>query len=60
LAEKAFQDQNKVVWIRLTDFNYTITALYLPTLYRKEATCEAHDSALGCSWGSQCYSKVVP
>jgi hypothetical protein len=47
LAEKAFQDKNKVVWIRLTDFNYPRMALYLLSRYRKEAMCEAHDSALG-------------
>jgi len=27
LAEKAFQDKNKVVWVRLEDFNYPRTAL---------------------------------
>jgi len=47
LAEKAFQYQIKVVWVRLEDFNYPRTALYLPSQYRKEAMCEAHDSALG-------------
>jgi hypothetical protein len=47
LAEKAFQDKNKVVWVRLEDFNYPRMALYLPALYRKEAMCEAHDSVLG-------------
>ncbi len=47
LAGKAFQDKNKVVWIRLEDFNYPRTALYLPSQYRKEAMCEAHDSILG-------------
>jgi hypothetical protein len=26
LAEKVFQDKNKVVWIRLEDFNYPRTA----------------------------------
>ncbi len=30
LADKAFQDKNKVVWVRLTNFNYPWTALYLP------------------------------
>jgi hypothetical protein len=39
LAERAFQDKNKVVH----DFNYPRTALYLPSRYRKEAMCEAHD-----------------
>ncbi len=37
LAEKAFQDKNKVVWVRLSDINYPRTALYLPSRY------EAHN-----------------
>jgi hypothetical protein len=40
-------DKNKVVWVRLSDFNYPRTALYLPSRYRKEAMCEAHDSIAG-------------
>jgi hypothetical protein len=47
MTEKLFQDKNKVVWVQLSDFNYPRTALYLPTRYRKEAMCEAHDSILG-------------
>jgi len=47
LAEKAFQDKNKVVWIRLEDFNYSRTSLYLPSWYQNESMCEAHDSILG-------------
>ncbi len=47
LADKAFQDKNKVVWIGLEDFNYPRTALYLPSQYSKEAMCEAHNSILG-------------
>jgi hypothetical protein len=47
MIEKLFQDKNKLVWVRLNDFNYPRTALYLPTRYRKEAMCEAHDSILG-------------
>jgi RNase H-like domain found in reverse transcriptase/Integrase zinc binding domain len=43
LAERAFQDKNKVVWVRLNDFNYPQTALYLTSRYRKEAMWEAHD-----------------
>jgi hypothetical protein len=31
LAEKAFKDKNKIVWIRLTDFNYPRVASYLPS-----------------------------
>jgi hypothetical protein len=37
LVEKEFQDKNKVVWVRLNDFNHPRTALYLPSRYRKEA-----------------------
>jgi hypothetical protein len=47
LAERAFQDKNKVVWVRLNDFNYPRTALYLPSRYRKEALCEAHERIYG-------------
>jgi hypothetical protein len=47
LIKKLFQDKNKVVWVRLSDFNYPRTALYLPSRYRKEAMCEAHDSIVG-------------
>jgi hypothetical protein len=47
MTDKLFQDKNKLVWVRLSDFNYPRTALYLPTRYRKEAMCEAHDSILG-------------
>ncbi len=31
LAEKAFQDKNKVVWVRLSDFNYP-SGLYYKTI----------------------------
>jgi hypothetical protein len=47
LTDKVFQDKNKVVWIRLNDFNYPRMALYLTSRYRKEAMCEAHDSIKG-------------
>jgi hypothetical protein len=47
LAERSFQDKNKVVWVRLNDFNYPRTALYLPSKYRTEAMCEAHDGIFG-------------
>ncbi len=43
MIDKLFQDKNKVVWVRLSDFNYPRTALYLPSRYRKEAMYEAHD-----------------
>jgi hypothetical protein len=35
LADKVFQDKNKVVWVRLSDYNYPQTALYLLSRYRK-------------------------
>jgi transposase InsO family protein len=47
MIDKLFQDKNRLVWVRLNDFNYPRTALYLPTRYRKEAMCEAHNSILG-------------
>jgi Integrase zinc binding domain/Integrase core domain len=47
MIDKLFQDKNKVVWVQLNDFTYLRTALYLPTSYRKEAMCEAHNSILG-------------
>jgi hypothetical protein len=31
LTDKAFQDKNKVSWVRLTNFNYPRMALYLPS-----------------------------
>jgi hypothetical protein len=47
MIEKLFQDKNKIVWVRLNDFNYPRLALYPPTRYQKEAMCEAHYSILG-------------
>jgi hypothetical protein len=47
MTEKLFQDKNKLIWVRLSDFNYPRMALYLPNRYRKEAMCEAHNSILG-------------
>jgi hypothetical protein len=44
LADKAVQDKN---WVRLTDFKYPWTALYLPSKCHKEAMCEAHDNIFG-------------
>ena len=43
LAPKVFFDKNKLAWIRLEDYKYPRTALWLPEFYRKEALCEAHD-----------------
>jgi transposase InsO family protein len=47
MTDKMFQDKNKVVWVRPSDFNYPRKALYLPSRYRKEAMCEGHDSIVG-------------
>jgi len=47
LVDKVFQDKNKVVWVRLTDFNYPQTALYRLSKYHKDAMCEAYDSIFG-------------
>jgi hypothetical protein len=47
LAPKLFQDHNKIVWVRLTDYKYPRTALYLPHKYRKMALCEAHNNQFG-------------
>jgi hypothetical protein len=38
LAERAFQDKNKVVWVRFEDFNYPRTVLYLPMTEFTEVT----------------------
>jgi hypothetical protein len=42
LAERAFQDKNKVVLVHLNDFNYPRTALYLPSRYRYTQPCARH------------------
>ena len=47
LAPKLFQDNNKLVWVRLDDYKYPRTALYLPQKYRKLALCEAHNNQFG-------------
>jgi len=44
LMPKLFQDNNKLVWVRLNDYKYPRTALYLPAKYRKLALCEAHNN----------------
>jgi hypothetical protein len=36
MIEKLFQDKNKLVWVRLNDFNYPRSTLYLPSRYRKK------------------------
>ncbi len=43
LAQKVFFDKNKLAWIRLEDYKYPRTALWLPEFYRKEALCESHN-----------------
>jgi transposase InsO family protein len=59
MIDKLFQDKNKLVWVRLSDFNYPRTALYLPARYRKEAMCEAHDSILrGHNAAHKTYLKI--
>ena len=47
LAVKLFQDANKIVWIRLDDYQYPRTTLFLPEKYRKLALCEAHNHQFG-------------
>jgi hypothetical protein len=47
MIDKFFQDKNNGVWVRLNDLNYPRTALNLPSRYRKEAMCDAHNSILG-------------
>jgi hypothetical protein len=47
LAPKLFQDNNKLVWVRLNDYQYPRAALYLPAKYRKLALCEAHNNQFG-------------
>jgi hypothetical protein len=47
LANRAFQDKNKVVWVLLNDYNYPRTPLYLREKYHKAVMCEAHDSIFG-------------
>jgi hypothetical protein len=42
LADRVFQDKNKIMWVRLNNYNYPRTVLYLPEKYQKEAMCEAH------------------
>ncbi len=47
LAIKLSQDAYNVIWIRLDDYKYPWTALYLPEKYRKMALCEAHNHQFG-------------
>jgi hypothetical protein len=35
LAAKLYQDANKIVWIRLYDYKYPRTALFLPKIFQK-------------------------
>jgi hypothetical protein len=46
LDTKLYQDAHGV-WIRLDDYKYPRTALYLPEKYRKLALCEAHNHQFG-------------
>ncbi len=43
LAIKLFQDSHNVVWIRLDDYKYPRTALYLTEKYCKMVLCKAHN-----------------
>jgi hypothetical protein len=43
LAQKVFFDKNNLAWIRLDDYKYLRTALWLPEFYRKEALCESYN-----------------
>jgi hypothetical protein len=47
LAIKLFQDAHNMVWIRLDNYKYPRTALYLPEKYRKMALCEVHNHQFG-------------
>ncbi len=47
LAIKLFQDANNILWIRLDNYKYPRTALFLPEKYRKLALCEAHNHQFG-------------
>ncbi len=47
LAVKLYQDANNIVWMRLDDYRYHRTALYLPEKYCKMALCEAHNHQFG-------------
>ena len=44
MAPTVFFDKNKRAWIRLEDYKYPRTALWLPEIYRKEALRETHDN----------------
>ncbi len=44
--EKLFRDKN-FVWVRLRNYNYPRTALYLPEQYQKEAIYKAHYGVFG-------------
>jgi hypothetical protein len=57
LAPRVFFVKNKLAWIRLEDYKYPRTALWLPEFYRKQALSESHDQIF--CW-SQCGSKVIP
>ncbi len=49
------------MWVRLNDFNYPRMALYLPSRYRKEAMCEAHDRVFGGhNAAHKTYMKISP
>jgi hypothetical protein len=43
LAPKVFLDKHKLACIRLENYKYPSTALWLPEYYQKEAICNYHD-----------------
>ena len=47
VVHRVFQDKNKLIWVRLDDYDYPRTALWLPSKYRKAALCEAHNNITG-------------
>ncbi len=47
LAIKLFQDAHNVVWIRLDNYKYPQTALYLLEKYHKMALRKAHNHQFG-------------
>ncbi len=60
LAPKVFFDKNKLAWMRLDDYKYPRTALWLPEFYRKDTLCEAHDQILaGHNAAQKSYLKLT-
>jgi hypothetical protein len=47
MARKIYQDKNKLVWLKLSDYNYPRRAIYLPEKYRKEVLCRVYERIFG-------------